>query len=83
MTAMARPGKAATPWQAPATAPAMAAMVSQSPPSEAANRQVSQGSSGVAVERGERGGHRLLGGQAGADQTVDHVRGLGRRQAGH
>ena len=38
-------GNASTPWQAPQIAPVMAAIVSQSPPSEAAIRQASQGSS--------------------------------------
>ena len=42
-------GKAPAPWHAPVTAPAIAAMVSQSPPSEAAIRQASHGSSGLAA----------------------------------
>ena len=38
--------------------------------------------SGHGAEHGERGGHRLLGGQAGADKRVDHLGRLGLRPPG-
>jgi hypothetical protein len=46
--AIACSGKADLPWQAPAIAPAIAAIVSLSPPREAASRHARQGSSGTA-----------------------------------
>ena len=56
MTAMASGGNEPAPWQAPAIAPAMAAIVSQSPPSEAASRQARQGSSGTAASTANAAG---------------------------
>ena len=56
MTAIASAGKASTPRQAPATAPAMAAIVSVSPPSEAASRQACHGSSGTAASTANAAG---------------------------
>ena len=46
---VAAAGKAPAPWQAPQMAPVIAAIVSQSPPREAATRQASQGSPGMAA----------------------------------
>jgi hypothetical protein len=54
--AIAAAGKASMPWQAPATAPTMAAIVSQSPPSEAASRQARHGSSGTAASTANAAG---------------------------
>jgi len=56
MTAIASGGKAVTPWQAPAIAPAIAAIVSQSPPSEAASKQARHGSSGTAASTAKAAG---------------------------
>jgi hypothetical protein len=56
MTAIAPGGKASMPWQAPATAPTMAAIVSQSPPSEAATRQARHGSAGAAASTAKAAG---------------------------
>ena len=49
-------GKAVTPWQAPPIAPVIAAIVSQSPPADAAIRQASQGSSGAAASMANAAG---------------------------
>ena len=54
--AMARAGKATTPWQAPLTAPAMAAIVSVSPPSEAARQHARHGSSGMTLSTAKAAG---------------------------
>jgi hypothetical protein len=56
MTAIASGGKAVTPWQAPAIAPAIAAIVSQSPPSDAASRQACHGSPGTAASTAKAAG---------------------------
>ncbi len=56
MAAMASGGKAPAPWQAPAIAPVIAAIVSQSPPSEAAIRQARHGSAGTAASTANAAG---------------------------
>jgi len=76
-------GNALAPWQAPQIAPVMAAIVSQSPPSDAAMRQASHGSSGQAAAIAKRGGDRLLGRQAGTYQPVHHVHDVAGAESGH
>ena len=56
MTSAACGGKAARPWQAPPIAPAIAAIVSQSPPSDAASRQARHGSPGTALSTANAAG---------------------------
>ena len=56
MAAIACGGKADRPWQAPAIAPAIAAIVSVSPPSDAASRHARHGSSGTALSTANAAG---------------------------
>ena len=49
-------GNASAPWQAPAIAPAIAAIVSVSPPSDAARQQARHGSSGQAASTANAAG---------------------------